>query len=207
VIASTNVARWTWGRDDDSADALMCCLHDLLAAHRVLSAHRFAVDGHTVRVSVTEAGDAKSYLFKGEFTVPGDASSLAEAVAQLVDQVRAGLRAGEIGSVDAFVECSGVVAVNADEEEARQGRLFLLGASSFADYVTADLVTHTDVWLPHGHRPQPQRAVGWYGDWGVATARTRSRTASVRQQGFLGAERQSGQPALRGFRRQARESR
>ncbi|AXE86051.1 hypothetical protein C1703_13645 [Streptomyces sp. Go-475] len=31
----------------------------------------------------------------------------------------------------------------------RQEALFRLGASSFADFVTVDLVTHTDVWLPY----------------------------------------------------------
>ncbi|WP_411148398.1 hypothetical protein [Streptomyces sp. A30] len=142
MIASTNVARWTWGRDDESADALVLCMRDLLAAYGVLSANGFAVGQHAVRVSVTEAGGKpRKPLFEGEFTVPVDASSSTESVAQLVGRVRAGMRAGEIGSVDAFVECSGALG---------------LGASSFADYVVVDLVTKSDVWLPYDLKGRPQ---------------------------------------------------
>ncbi|MEV7995093.1 hypothetical protein AB0O67_25260 [Streptomyces sp. NPDC086077] len=154
------VARWAWGRDDETADALVCCLRDLMAAYGVLAAHRFAVGAPAVQVSVSEAGKPNSVLFKGELAVAAASSGStrsAEAVASLVDQVRTGLRAGEIGSVDAHVECSGLVAVGSDEEFLHNA-LFMLGASSFADFVTVDLVTGSDVWLPFDlkGRSQPE---------------------------------------------------
>lgn len=158
VTASTPVARWTWGRDDETADALVCCLRDLLTAYAVLSAHWLAVDGAVVRVSVSEAGVSNSHLFEGKFEVDVDAPAPADTVAWLADAVRAGMRAGEIGSVDASVGCSGMVSVRADGGYVRQEKLFQLGASSFADFVTVDLMTHTDVWLPYDlkGRPRPE---------------------------------------------------
>ncbi|GEC07195.1 hypothetical protein SSP24_48500 [Streptomyces spinoverrucosus] len=119
MIASTPVARWTWGRDGETTDELVRSLRDLMAAYGVLAAHRFAVGGTDVQVSVSEAGKSNSVLFKRELAVAAASSGStrsAEAVASLVDQVRIGLRAGEIGSVDAHIECSGLVAVGSDEE-------------------------------------------------------------------------------------------
>jgi len=161
VIATTPVARWTWGHDDETADELVRCFRDLLAAYAVLAAHRFAVGELVVRVSVTEARTSNSRLFEGEVVaadgVPGPAEA-AGVVTSLADQVRAGMRSGEVGSVDAFVECSGVVVVDTEGEEVLQEGLFRLGAASFADFVTVDLVTYTDVWLPCDlkGRPQPE---------------------------------------------------
>ncbi|MDG9721112.1 hypothetical protein [Streptomyces sp. DH24] len=159
MIASTSVARWTWGRDDETVDALVCCLRDLLAAYQVLATHRFAVDATTIHVSVSEAGTSNSLLFEGTLAVPTNAHEAAKAAPQLAEQVREAMRVGEIGSVDAYAECSGMVVTGADAgKEERQDGLFRLGASSFADFVTVDLVTHTDVWLPYDlkGRPQPE---------------------------------------------------
>lgn len=157
MIASTSVARWTWGRDDETADALVCCLSDLLVAYQVLAAHRFAVDAPVPHVSVSEAGTSNSLLFEGEPPLP--AHGLEAAAPQVAERVRKVMRAGDIGSVDAYVMCSGVVVTGpgAGQEE-RQDGLFRLGASSFADFVTVDLVTYTDVWLPYDlkGRPQPE---------------------------------------------------
>jgi hypothetical protein len=159
VRTTSPVSRWTWGRDDDSADAPVCCLRDLLAAYQVLAVHRFAVDAPTVHVSVSGAGTSNSRLFEGNLAVPTDAQEAAKAVPQVAEQVREAMRVGEIGSVDAYAECSGMVVTGADAgKEERQDGLFRLGASSFADFVTVDLVTHTDVWLPYDlkGRPQPE---------------------------------------------------
>ncbi|MFB6843331.1 hypothetical protein ACFCXS_00435 [Streptomyces sp. NPDC056373] len=152
MITSTPVARWTWGRDDESADALVCCLRDLLTAYRVLADHRLATDAPLVHVSVSEARKSNSLLFKGKLSTeartPGEWDA-ARAAAQLADRVRAGMRAGDIGSVDAYAECSGYIVTGAEGEVVRQEKLFRLGASSFAEFVTVDLVTHTDAWLPY----------------------------------------------------------
>ncbi|UXY19904.1 hypothetical protein N8I84_15090 [Streptomyces cynarae] len=157
MIASTTVARWTWGREDESADALTCCLRDLLAAYGVLSVHRLAVGEHTVHISVTEAGRARTRLFEGEFTVSSEAASRPETVAWLADEVRAGMRTGEVGSVDARMACTGVV--ERPPHEAQQEELFSLSASSFADFVTVALSTRTDAWMPYDLRGRAQPEV------------------------------------------------
>ncbi|MFJ4623147.1 hypothetical protein [Streptomyces sp. NPDC088812] len=162
MIASSAVARWAWGRDDETADALVCCLRDLLLAYGVMAVHGFAAGDSAVRVSVSEAGRTRKVLFEGDFTVPSGVVGPKDAVGLLgsmVDEVRAGLEAGEIGSVDAFVECSGTVVLDVDGGQSREEKLFRLGASSFADFVTVDLVTHADVWLPYDLKGRPQHEV------------------------------------------------
>lgn len=109
------------------------CLRDLLAAYDVLAAHRFAVGAQAVSVSVSDSRKSNSALFKGEFAVPATRSG-----------------------VNARIECSGMVAVKHDEESLHNG-LFVLGASSFAGYVTVDLVTRCDVWVPFDLRGGPSR--------------------------------------------------
>ncbi|MER6075437.1 hypothetical protein ACFYZB_44505 [Streptomyces sp. NPDC001852] len=161
MIATTPVARWVWGRDDETADALALCLRDLLTAYAVLTGHRLAPGGPTVHLSVSEARTSNSYLFKDELVVNAsalDRANVAETVTGLAGAVEAGLRAGEIGSVDASVTCSGLVAAGDGGEDVRRDQLFRLGASSFADFVTVDLVTRTDVWLAYDlkGRPQPE---------------------------------------------------
>lgn len=155
MIASTPVARWSWARDDETSDPLTCCLRDVLAAYAVLAEHRFATGEPVVRVSVTEAGRANSFLFQGRLTAgsPGP-----KAAVPMAGRVRAALRAGGIGAVDGFVECPGTVVVNAEGEEARLESLFQLSASSFAGFAGVELATHTDVWLAHDlmGRPQPE---------------------------------------------------
>lgn len=62
MIATTPVARWTWGRDDESADRLVPCLRDALAAYAVLASHRLAVGVPKVRLKVPESGNSKNLL-------------------------------------------------------------------------------------------------------------------------------------------------
>ncbi|WP_051707994.1 hypothetical protein [Streptomyces sp. NRRL F-6674] len=156
MIATTPVARWAWGRDDDTADDLTRCLRDALAALAVLARHRFAPTVVGLRVSVKEAGASNSYLFRGEIPVETEGAGAGETVARVADQVRAVMSAGEIGAVDASVTCGGSVVTGHAEELSE--RLFLLGASAFAGFVTVDLVTFADVWLPYDlkGRPQPE---------------------------------------------------
>ncbi|MER6713616.1 hypothetical protein ABZZ16_04580 [Streptomyces sp. NPDC006386] len=133
-----------------------------MAAYRVLATHELAMDAPVVHVSVSEARKSNSLLFKGELTLAARALgewNAAEAAIQLVDQVKAELRAGEIGSVDAYAKCSGDIVTGAGGEVVRQENLFRLGASSFADFVTVDLVTYTDVWLPYDLKGRHQQEV------------------------------------------------
>ncbi|MFE1431883.1 hypothetical protein ACFW5G_05710 [Streptomyces griseoaurantiacus] len=156
VIATTPVARWAWGRDDDSADDVTRCLRDALAALSVLARHRFVPSAVDLRVSVREAGKSNNYLYRGDIAVPTDAGGHGQALARVVDRVRAAMSAGEVGAVDASATCKGPVATGHGEEQGED--LFLLGASAFAGFVSVDLTTFTDVWLPFDlkGRPQPE---------------------------------------------------
>ncbi|MEU6322553.1 hypothetical protein [Streptomyces sp. NPDC047009] len=156
MIASTPVARWTWGRSDEAADALVRCLRDLLIAYKVMAVHGLAAGEPAVRVSVAEAGTSNSRLFGEELTVPG-AYEVAEAVEQLAARVRSGLRPGEVGSGDASVDCAGVLLTG--EGEVLQEGLFRLGASAFADFVSVDLVTFSDAWMPYDLKGRPQPGI------------------------------------------------
>ncbi|MET9147881.1 hypothetical protein [Streptomyces sp. NPDC004042] len=155
MIASTPVARWSWDRDNESDDLLSACLRDLLIAHEILSAQFFATDAPTVHITMTEAGKSNSYLLRNEFVFDRRGP---EAVALVTDQARAALLPGEIGSVDGSITCSGMAVTGPDGKEAQQEDLFRLSASSFADFVSVDLVTHADLWLKHDlkGRPQPE---------------------------------------------------
>lgn len=156
MIASTPVARWTWGRSDETADALVSCLRDLLVAYQVLAGHRLVVGEPRVQVTVAEAGTSNSRLFQGELTV-SDGHERVDAVEQLAGSVRSGLRLGEVGSVDASIDCAGVLVV--EEGEVHQEGLFRLGASGFADFISVDLVTVSDAWMPYDLRGRPQPGV------------------------------------------------
>ncbi|MEU0196827.1 MULTISPECIES: hypothetical protein [unclassified Streptomyces] len=133
-----------------------------MAAYRVLATHELAMDAPVVHVSVSEARKSNSLLFKGELTLAAHTLgewNAAEAAIPLVDQVKAELRADEIGSVDAGAKCSGDIVTGAGGEVVRQENLFRLGASSFADFVTVELVTHTDVWLPYDLKGRHQQEI------------------------------------------------
>ncbi|MEI5523857.1 hypothetical protein WB401_32410 [Streptomyces brasiliscabiei] len=93
MIATTPVARWTWGRDDDAADRLAPCLRDALAAYTVLASHRLAVAVPKVRLKVPESGNPRTLLFEGQL-LPGPALAPEEAAARLADEVRAALYPG-----------------------------------------------------------------------------------------------------------------
>ncbi|GAA4586850.1 hypothetical protein GCM10023194_34170 [Planotetraspora phitsanulokensis] len=155
MIASTPVARWTWGRDDDSADALVRCLRDLLAAYSVLAAHRLVIGEPKVLLTVAESGTSNSHLFRGELAAAGT-QGLGEAD-RLAREVATGLRPGEIGAVDASADCAGMLV--GETEEVPQAGLFRLGASAFAGFAGTELVTFSDAWMLYDLKGRPQPAL------------------------------------------------
>lgn len=150
MIASTPVARWTWGDFIEGRDPLEGCLRDLLAARAVLAAHRLAKGEPTVRLTVSEAGKPQSPLFQGEFAA-------ARPLDELAHEVRAALRPGRIGSVDARCALSGLLSGPSGEESV--GGLFDLTASADAGFAVVDLVTYSDAWMPFDLKGRPQPAV------------------------------------------------
>ncbi|MEU8517767.1 hypothetical protein AB0C76_40275 [Kitasatospora sp. NPDC048722] len=150
MIASTPVARWTWGDFIEGEDELVRCLTDLLAARAVLAAHRLVVGESRIRLTVSESGKPRSALYEGELTANGSAEELAAAV-------RAALRPGAIGSADATLLPVGVLL--GPEGEVHTEGLFALSASTDADFAAVELVTFSDAWMPFDLRGRPQPAV------------------------------------------------
>ncbi|WP_199548978.1 hypothetical protein [Streptomyces sp. N35] len=149
MIASTAVGRWTWGREDESGDPILAALHALLTAHQVLATHGFAVGTTVAQVSVHEAGSSDARLFDGDVPLGGQASA-----EDLARTVTAALRPGEIGSVHVSVTLAGEVRT-AQGARVEQG-VFRLGSSALLDFVTTDLTTFTDIWLPYDLKGRAQ---------------------------------------------------
>ncbi|MFI5676378.1 hypothetical protein [Streptomyces cellulosae] len=109
-----------------------------------------------VSVSVLEAGRSNSYLFRGNIELDV-ASPVADVAQRLASRIETELRPGEIGSVYADAKSDGVVI--SERRELREEKLFRLGASALLDYVSVELVTYSDVWLPYDLAGRPQPAV------------------------------------------------
>jgi hypothetical protein len=135
---------------------LVRCLRDFLIAYKVLAAHRLVVGAPAVHVSVSEAGRPKSRLFDGELTV-SDAQDSADELDRWAAEIRSTLRPGEVGSADVLVKCAGVLDTN--DGEVVQDGLLLLGASAFVDFVSVDLVTFSDAWMPYDLKGRPQPGI------------------------------------------------
>ncbi|WP_371677288.1 hypothetical protein [Streptomyces sp. NBC_01276] len=152
MIASTPVARWTWGRDTETADSVLSCITDLVAAYSVLADHRLAVGGTTVHLAVPEWGSPQSYLFEGDLTLSAGREE-EQSAERLARQIQQALRPGRIGSVDAQAICSGM-------RDGKTGGLekgmFLLGASAFDGFVTVELITYSDIWMSHDLKGRAQ---------------------------------------------------
>ncbi|MDT0571705.1 hypothetical protein RM704_30305 [Streptomyces sp. DSM 3412] len=155
MIASTPVARWTWGRDTDGGSDVVECLRALLGAHAVLARHRLAVGPPTVHVSVHEAGGSANRLYEGDLPL-GEVRSADDEIRTLAARIEGELRPGEIGAVYADIVCRGVVRIPGTGGESHEERLFVLGASAFLDYVTTDLRTFSDAWMPYDLEGRPQ---------------------------------------------------
>ncbi|NGO79243.1 hypothetical protein G6045_26845 [Streptomyces sp. YC504] len=149
MIASTAVGRWTWGREDESGDPILAALHALLTAHEVLATHGFAVGTTVAQVSVHAAGSSDARLFDGDVPLAGQPSA-----EDLARTVTAALRPGEIGSVHVAVTLAGEVRT-AQDARVEQG-VFRLGSSALLDFVTTDLTTFTDIWLPYDLKGRAQ---------------------------------------------------
>ncbi|MFC8535342.1 hypothetical protein ACFUJY_15455 [Streptomyces sp. NPDC057249] len=149
MIASTPVARWTWGRSDDSGDDLALCLRDALAAHSVLAAHGLATAEAQVRLSVAERGRPQNSLFRGELRTSDDSGRFSETV-------RAHLGDHPVGPVDANLRCDGMLA--STEGDTLQCGLFELRASAYAGFVSVELVTLHDSWMPYDLKGRAQGA-------------------------------------------------
>ncbi|MER7175640.1 hypothetical protein [Streptomyces mesophilus] len=153
MIASSAVARWTWGRDEETPDLVEACLRAVTAAYRVLAEHRLAVGTPRAHVTLRKAGASNSLLHEGDTPIVGSVDH--RALAAGIEESR---MAGEAGSVHASVGLSGTVVGVRGQEQVQDG-LFRLGSSAYAGYVTTDLVTYGDFWLPYDLKGRAQAGV------------------------------------------------
>ncbi|WP_328900259.1 hypothetical protein OHR86_10095 [Streptomyces sp. NBC_00441] len=154
MIASTPVARWTWGRDQHVGDEIITCFQELMTALTALQRNRLATGTADISVYVNESGRSNRYLFKG--ALESGPFNLTSA-RNLATQVKGSLRAGEIGSVYAHAKCRGAIIDGTNE--VREESLFVVGSSVFLDYVSVDLVTYSDAWMPYDLAGRAQPAV------------------------------------------------
>ncbi|MFJ2580011.1 hypothetical protein [Kitasatospora aureofaciens] len=150
MIASTPVARWTWGDFIEGEDQILRCLGDLLATQAVLASHRLVIGEPRTRLTVSESGKPRSALYQGELAADGSAEELAAVV-------RAAMRPGPIGSADATLFPAGELF--GPEGEVRTEGLFGLSATTYTDFAAVELVTYSDAWMPFDLRGRPQPAV------------------------------------------------
>ncbi|WP_328738224.1 hypothetical protein OHA91_39140 [Streptomyces erythrochromogenes] len=150
MIASTPVARWTWGDFIEDVDPLVRCLGDLMAARSVLASYGLALGEPTFRLSISEAGTPAGTLFQSELTAAGSAEELAGAI-------RSAMRPGRIGSVDARCTVAGSLSTGA--QEIRTEGIFDLTVFVDPSFATVDLVTYSDAWMQYDLRGRAQSAV------------------------------------------------
>ncbi|MYV62906.1 hypothetical protein GTW37_30265, partial [Streptomyces sp. SID4931] len=128
----------------------------MLAAWFVLARYDLAIGTPSVSVSVHEASRANSFLFQGQLE-PGTATSVSDVAHQLAAQVEAERNPGEIGAVYADVKIAGVVF--AGDHATREEGLFRIGSSAVLDYVSTELVTFSDTWMPYDLAGRAQPAI------------------------------------------------
>ncbi|WP_218782953.1 hypothetical protein [Streptomyces sp. BR123] len=112
--------------------------------------HRLAIGEPTFRLTFSEAGKPASLLFQDELTAAGSAEELAH-------EVRAAMRPGRIGSVDARSTLASLLFNTA--EEIRAEGVLDLSASVDVNFSTVELVTYSDTWMPFDLKGRAQPAV------------------------------------------------
>ncbi|MFD6936989.1 hypothetical protein ACFWAP_12705 [Streptomyces goshikiensis] len=149
MIASTPVARWSWGETGRETDVVREAVRRFFLALRVLDRYGLAAPhGGRVAVVVSEAG-ARSALLRAEFPVGAEA---------LVARIEDGLAPGEVGGVDLYAVCDGVVETGTGGAEAVEG-LFALTTMVSEEYFHVGLTTFCDGWMPFDLRGRAQEAV------------------------------------------------
>lgn len=155
MITSSPVARWTWNSTAVTGDEIADCVGAALSVLYVLGANRLSGPVRRISVEVGRYGAPRSPLHSGTFELQG--SSLDENARRIVEEVREATPRGPIGTVVTRLECPGRW-FGADGAERRETRMFDCGVLATDTFVTVDLATYGDCWLPHDltGRPQPE---------------------------------------------------
>ncbi|MEU9718237.1 hypothetical protein [Streptomyces sp. NPDC047976] len=160
MIASTPVARWTWGEFGHHTDLAGEAVRQFFVALGILARHRLgAPHGGLVTVWVPKMG-GRDTLLRADF--PIDASLIGTArephlAETLVEQIRRGIAPGEMATVNLDATCGGSVETEAGTEPVEG--LFALGVHAYGYYSVVDLTTFSDAWMPFDLRGRAQEAV------------------------------------------------
>ncbi|MER5569641.1 hypothetical protein ABT083_26015 [Streptomyces goshikiensis] len=149
MIASTPVARWSWGETGRETDLVREAVRRFFLALRVLDRYGLAAPhGGRVAVVVSGAG-TRSALLRAEFPVGAEA---------LAARIEDGLAPGEVGGVDLYAVCDGIVETGTGGAEAVEGP-FALTTMVCEEYFHVGLTTFCDAWMPFDLRGRAQEAV------------------------------------------------
>ncbi|MEU8941421.1 MULTISPECIES: hypothetical protein [Streptomyces] len=149
MIASTPVARWSWGETGRETDLVREAVRRFFLALRVLDRYGLA-SPHGGRVAVVVSGaGTRSALLRAEFPVGAEA---------LVARIEDGLARGEVGGVDLYAVCDGVVETGTGGAEAVEGP-FALTTMVCEEYFHVGLTTFCDAWMPFDLRGRAQEAL------------------------------------------------
>lgn len=106
MIASTAVARWTWGREADSDDWTEEAVRTALGTYGVLTRHRLALPDSASTVRISEYGRSRNLLLVQDFqpsSLTTDAS-----VHHFLRALENNASPGRIGSIDVSTHCPGI---------------------------------------------------------------------------------------------------
>ncbi|MDH6109177.1 hypothetical protein P3T36_006260 [Kitasatospora sp. MAP12-15] len=157
MIASTPVARWNWGESGRPADLVSEAVHRFAQAVRVLDQHRLGTPHEgRVAVAVPERGH-RGYLLKTDLRVGAIAEEGAGATEELVAQIKTRLTPSEIGAVELFASCDGMVDTDCGAQ-ATEG-MFTLSVEVSEGFFNVGLTAFSDAWMPFDLRGRGQESV------------------------------------------------
>ncbi|MFD8980792.1 hypothetical protein [Streptomyces sp. NPDC059564] len=154
MIAGTPVARWSWGEPGHETDLVREAVRRFLSALGALERYRLGTP-HGGRVAVEVPGmGRRGILLRADFPV----GALTADVEALVVRIKEGIAAGEIGGVNLYASCDGIVETGAGGGEVVEG-LFELTAAVSEGYFHVGLTAFSDAWMPSDLRGRAQEAV------------------------------------------------
>ncbi|MGY5033097.1 hypothetical protein ACWC9U_19815 [Streptomyces sp. 900116325] len=147
MIATAPVARWSWGERGHSTDLVREAIRRFSLALDVFDRHHLGTPhGGRVAVVVPELG-RQDFLVRADFPV-GD---------MLAGEIKRALADGEIGGVELFASCDGMLETGVGAE-AVEG-LFALAVDVSEGFFQVGLTTFSDAWMPFDLRGREQKAL------------------------------------------------
>ncbi|MFD8147798.1 hypothetical protein [Streptomyces sp. NPDC059708] len=161
MIATTPVARWSWGEPGHETDLVREAVGRFLLALGVLDRHRLATP-HGGRLAVEVAGTGRrGVLLREDFSVgalPADAPGRTAYGEALVARIKEATAPGEPGGVSLYASCDGIVETGTSGGEPVEG-LFTLSTGTSEGYFNVVLTDFSDAWMPFDLRGRAQDAV------------------------------------------------